>query len=57
MRAFEYSILSRLLLGPIAADDSTGAGFLDGQAADYITPSVISPACKYAVYAGDATRE
>ena len=57
MRAFEYSILSRLLLGPIAADDSTGAGFLDGQAADYVTPSVLSPACKYVVYAGDVAME
>lgn len=51
-RAMDYSALSGLLGTPIAADGPTGRGFLDGEAKDYRTSSVLATDCVYTAYDG-----
>lgn len=47
-RAMSYSMLAQLLRHPVAADGTTGKGFLDGQVEDYVASSVMQADCKFA---------
>ena len=49
-RALDYSTLSQLLGRSIAADGSTGKGFLDGQVEEYESSSVLTPDCLFSAY-------
>ncbi|CAI6002919.1 unnamed protein product [Closterium sp. NIES-64] len=49
-RAVKYSHLAALLHHPVDVDKAEGKGFLDGDAEDYISSSIVAPDCKYASY-------
>ena len=49
-RAMKYSALVSMLRRPIIADKPSGAGFLDGSAADYETSSVSAADCCFSAF-------
>lgn len=47
MKAIEYKLLSALLHQPVQADGESGAGYLDGNVADYLTSSEMTNDCTF----------
>lgn len=50
VKALEYQLLTQLLRSPVAADGSSGNGFLEGQPSDYEVSSILSPSCKFSAF-------
>ena len=49
-RTMDYNVLGLLLRRPVAADGSSGKGFLDGKTEDYKTSSVSAPDCRFSSF-------
>lgn len=50
-KALQYSLLAKLLRGPIvAADGANGEGFLDGKTADYRSSSALATDCAFSSF-------
>ncbi|CAI5984263.1 unnamed protein product [Closterium sp. NIES-65] len=53
-RAMDYNTLAHALGRPVAADAAEGAGFLDGETADYESTSVLAADCRFSAFHGKA---
>ena len=53
-RSMDFKALTSLLRRPVAADGSSGAGFLDGSMADYETSGVLAPDCRFSSFKQEA---
>ena len=49
-RSMDFRALTSLLRRPVAADGPSGAGFLDGSAADYETSGVLAADCRFSAF-------
>ena len=49
-KATEYSMLTKLIRGPVAVDGDSGKGFLDGKVEDYITSDVLATDCSFSAF-------
>ena len=49
-RSMDFKSLTSLLRRPVAADGPSGAGFLDGSAADYETSGVLAADCRFSAF-------
>ena len=50
IRSMDFKALTSLLRRPVAADGSSGAGFLDGGMADYETSGVLAADCRFSSF-------
>ncbi|CAI5534124.1 unnamed protein product [Closterium sp. Naga37s-1] len=53
-RAMDYNTLAHALGRPVAADAAEGAGFLDGETADYESTLVLAADCRFSAFHGKA---
>ena len=49
-RSMDFKALTSLLRRPVAADGDSGAGFLDGSAADYETSNALAADCRFSAF-------
>ena len=49
-RSMDFRALTSLLRRPVSADGPSGAGFLDGSAADYETSGVLAADCRFSAF-------